>query len=254
MNRSSFEDPSHCPALDVRDLSVRYGDHLAITDVEFVLQPGELVALVGPNGAGKSTLLHAILGVVPWRGQIALHGRTCQGRFGRSRAGFVPQHSDADRQFPINVFQVVASGRRVFMGPGRRLRLEDRQSVARSLARVGLDGFENRPMETLSGGQYQRVMIARALAQDADVMLLDEPLANVDRPTGEAILQLLEVLAGEGCAVLISTHDFSLVRRRFERCIAINRRLVRDGAPNCVLDEQGLEAMFTSGSGQAAIA
>jgi ABC-type Mn2+/Zn2+ transport system ATPase subunit len=240
-----------CPALEVRGLTVKYGRHLAIEEIEFVIEPGELVALVGPNGAGKSTLLHAILGAIPWTGQIALHGRTCQGRFGRSRAGFVPQQAEADRHFPINVFQVVASGRRAFLRPGQRLRAQDRQCVTRSLARVGLDGFEDRPMETLSGGQYQRVMIARALAQDADVMLLDEPLANVDRPTGQAILDLLSLLARESCAVLISTHDLPLVRKAFKRCIAINGRLVRDGEPADVLSEGGLEALFSQESSLA---
>jgi manganese/iron transport system ATP-binding protein len=214
--------------LHARALGVRYGSSIALEEVSVRLHPGERVALVGPNGAGKSSLLRALLGLVPHTGQVLL-----------GDVAFVPQRQDIDLDFPITVAQVVAMGRRRL---GR-----DRRAVARALARVGLDGLERRSLSTLSGGQAQRVFIARALAQEAGVLLLDEPLTGVDAATTQSLLELFARLAGDGAALLVSTHDLELVRRAFARCIALNRRIVGDGDPGDVLGPAGLERLFVHG-------
>jgi ABC-type Mn2+/Zn2+ transport system ATPase subunit len=220
--------------LTARGVGVRYGSTVALEGVSVSLDPGELVALVGPNGAGKSSLLRAVLGLVPCTGEVVL-----------GDVAFVPQRQDVDLDFPITVEQVVAAGRRPFRR--WRPRREDRQAVARALARVGLDGLERRGLGSLSGGQAQRVFIARALAQEAGVLLLDEPLTGVDAATTQSLLELFARLAGDGAALLVSTHDLELVRRAFARCIALNRRVVGDGDPGDVLGPAGLERLFVHG-------
>lgn len=224
---------SRVEGLRTSGLGVHYGLTVALEGVSLSLDPGELVALVGPNGAGKSSLLRALLGLVPCTGEVVL-----------SDVAFVPQRQDVDLDFPITVEQVVAAGRRPFRPRRRR---EDRQAVARALARVGLDGLERRGLGSLSGGQAQRVFIARALAQEAGVLLLDEPLTGVDAATTQSLLELFARLAGDGAALLVSTHDFELVRRAFARCIALNRRVVGDGEPEDVLGPAGLERLFVHG-------
>jgi ABC-type Mn2+/Zn2+ transport system ATPase subunit len=219
---------------------VRYGPTVAVEHVSVHLDPGELVALVGPNGAGKSSLLRAVMGLVDHSGTATVHTR----RTGTRGVAFVPQHADVDLQFPITVEQVVADGRRPFRAPWRPLRRDDRAAVQRALSTVGLDGLERRPISQLSGGQTQRAFIARALAQEADLLLLDEPLSGVDVPTASALIELLEGLAANGRSILLSTHDLAQVRERFERCLVLNRRLVADGPPADVLSPDQLEALF----------
>jgi ABC-type Mn2+/Zn2+ transport system ATPase subunit len=230
------------PALDVRDVSVRYDDQPAVQHVTTHVDPGEVVALVGPNGAGKSSLLHAIMGLVPSDGRVLVHTR----RPGSAGIAFVPQRADIDLHFPITVEQVVADGRRPFRPPWRRLRREDRAAVQRALSTVGLDGLERRTLSELSGGQVQRAFIARALAQDADLLLLDEPLSGIDAPTADALVDLLHSLAATGRAIVASTHDLALVHRRFARCLLLNRRLLADGPPHEVLDGERLAGFLLS--------
>jgi ABC-type Mn2+/Zn2+ transport system ATPase subunit len=219
---------------------VRYGPTVAVEHVRLRLAPGELVALVGPNGAGKSSLLRAVMGLVDHSGTATVHTR----RAGTRGVAFVPQRADVDLQFPITVEQVVADGRRPFRAPWRPLRRDDRAAVRRALSTVGLDGLERRPISQLSGGQTQRAFIARALVQEADLLLLDEPLWGVDVPTASALVDLLEVLAANGRGILLSTHDLRQVRERFERCLVLNRRLVADGSPADVLGPDQLQALF----------
>jgi ABC-type Mn2+/Zn2+ transport system ATPase subunit len=225
-------------ALSLRDVTVRYGETLAVDGLSFSVGQGELVALVGPNGAGKSTVFRAALGLVPYRGRIVLHETR------RHAVAFVPQRIDVELDFPITVGQVVQTGRRAL---GRRQAYRSAagaQAVERCLVRVGLEGLERRPLETLSGGQLQRTLVARALAQEPSVMLLDEPLAGVDPAISVSLIDLFERLAAEGVAIVVTTHDLALVRERFTRCIALNTRLVGDGSPAEVLAPEGLERFF----------
>lgn len=228
------------PVLDVADLTVRYGETVALRDVSLRIDPGEIVALVGPNGAGKSTLLRAVMGLVRHDGTVAIH--TARPR--RTAVAFVPQHADVDLGFPITVEQVVSDGRRPFTGPWRPLRRGDRRAIAEAIGTVGLGGFERRPIGALSGGQLQRTFIGRALAMEAELMLLDEPLTGVDEPAGVALMDLLHMLAGRGHTIVVSTHDLSQVRERFARCIVLNRRVFADSAPVEALRAEHVEAVF----------
>jgi ABC-type Mn2+/Zn2+ transport system ATPase subunit len=235
-------------ALVVSGLGVRYSRQAALRDVDFTLQRGEVVAVVGPNGAGKSTLFRSVVGLLPHAGTVTLHGTHCHHRRHRLNAAYLPQRSDLDLDFPITVAEVVAMGRRRFLPLGRRPREVDRRAVADALALVDLPDLGRRPIGSLSGGELQRVFVARAIAQEADVLLLDEALSGVDEPATADILDLLDALARQGAAVLISTHDLALARRRFDRCLALNRRLVADGPPQTCLEGALLEATFGSGA------
>jgi ABC-type Mn2+/Zn2+ transport system ATPase subunit len=185
-------------------------------------------------------LLRAVMGLVPREGQVLLHARLA----GSAGIAFVPQRADVDLQFPITVEQIVADGRRPFRSAWRRLRHEDRAAVRRALSTVGLDGLERRMLGELSGGQAQRAFIARALAQEAELLLLDEPLAGIDTPTATALVDLLRALAQTGRAIILSTHDLAQVRHRFARCVALNGTVLADGAPTDVLRADRLEALF----------
>jgi ABC-type Mn2+/Zn2+ transport system ATPase subunit len=233
-------------ALEVRDLTVRYGGVPVVVDVSFALPAGQVVALVGPNGAGKSTLYRALVGLAPHDGEVVMHGQPCHRRAGRSRAAYIPQRSDVDLDFPITVGEVVLAGRRRFLRARRFARPADRAAVGEALERVGLPRVERRPIGALSGGELQRVYLARALAQQADILLLDEALSGVDRPGTRDLLDLFDRLAGDGATILVATHDLALARRRFGRCLALNRRLVADGPPVTALDGGRLEAVFGS--------
>jgi ABC-type Mn2+/Zn2+ transport system ATPase subunit len=231
------------PALQTRELTVRYGTTLAVDRVTLSVDPGELVALVGPNGAGKTSLLRAALGLVRHRGEIVLHGAACHARR-RVNLAFVPQRQEVELDFPITVEQLALTGRRAQHRFWRRPSRTDRQAARRALARVGLDGHERRTLAELSGGQAQRAFLARALAQEADVLLLDEPFVGVEPRTADALLDLFAALADAGAALVVTSHDLALVRRRFARCLALRTRLVGDGAPEQVLSAAGVERIY----------
>jgi len=234
-------------ALVVADLGVDYGPVRALECVSFVVGWGEMVAVVGPNGAGKSSLFQAVCGLVPAHGTVQLAGRHCHHQTDRMGAAFIPQRADLDLDFPITVGEVVLGGRRRFGAWWRRPSSHDRAMASAAIDRVGLGGLAARPIGALSGGQIQRAFLGRALAQEAKVLLLDEALSGVDEPSTAEFLDLFATLVGEGVTVLVATHDLALARRRFDRCLAINRTLVADGAPNTALAGPALEATFGSG-------
>jgi len=235
------------PAIEAHDISVRFGVIQALSGVSFEVAAGSMVAVVGPNGAGKSTLFRAIGGLVSHEGRIVLGGRPCHHRQDRMAASLIPQRSAIDPAFPITVGEVVLLGRRRFLRMGQRPRPEDRRAATAALRDVDLMGMEDRAIGALSGGQLQRVFLARALAQEADVLLLDEALSGVDAPRTDALITLFERLVGRGATLLIATHDLALARRRFDRCLALNGRLVGDGPPSIALSEAAVEATFGSG-------
>ena len=228
------------PAIAARGLGVDLGGREVLRDVSFTLAPGEKLAVVGPNGAGKTTLLKALMGLVPRRGDVMLHGR------GSRPAAFVAQSSDLDLDFPATVAQLVTCGRRLQKKTFGWFRLTDRQAASRALTRVGLDGLESRGIRELSGGQLQRALLARALVQDADILLLDEPFTGVDAATVESICEILDTLTGEGRTVMAVSHDLSLVRDRFDRCLTVNETVIADGHPDEVLGPDGIERLLFS--------
>jgi ABC-type Mn2+/Zn2+ transport system ATPase subunit len=232
------------PLLRLSDVGVRYGDRVALAGVSFSLQPGELVALIGPNGAGKSTLLKAVVGLVPHSGFVSVQGHECHHRPDRLDLAYVAQHSAVDRLFPITVDEVVRSGRRRFVRWWRRDSAADIGAARAALERVGLGDRGAARLSELSGGQVQRVFVARALAQEAKVVLLDEAMAGVDRPTTLTLLDMLHQVTASGAAVVVAMHDLALARRHFDRCLAVNGTLIADGPPEEVLVGDVLESVF----------
>ncbi len=231
-------DQTATAALQIRRLTVSHSGKPALWDVTAEFPAGALSAIVGPNGAGKSTLLRAALGLLPAdSGQVMLEGRPA--RSALHRLAYVPQHDAVDSDFPITVREVVEMGRYRDLGWFRRPRRTDRAVIADSLDRVGMAGFGSRRIGELSGGQRQRMFIARALAQQAPVLLMDEPFAGVDTRTEAVLLELLRELRAAGRSVILVHHDLGTVRSEFDWALLLNVRAVACG-PVCdvVLPEQ----------------
>jgi ABC-type Mn2+/Zn2+ transport system ATPase subunit len=229
--------------LELRGVSVFYGQRAALDCVSLSISHGAQVAVVGPNGAGKSTLFKAMVGLIaPRSGEMLIHGHPPAEY--RDPIAYVPQREEVDWRFPVTVFDVVAMGR---YGRGRwlkRLTSADREVVQRSLERLGIDPLAQRPIGELSGGQQQRAFLARALAQEPHVLLLDEPFTGVDVATREATLDLLATLRSQSVTVLVSTHDLDLASARFDEVVLLNSRLICAGSPEKVFTQENLQAAF----------
>ncbi len=232
------------PALALEEVSVYYGAVCALDRVSMALQPGGQCAVVGPNGAGKSTLFHVLAGVVrPDAGSVRLYGSEPGSHI---CVGYVPQRTKADGNFPVTVRDVVLMGRTGKIGMLRRPGRRDRELVDAALVRVGMADLAGRQIGDLSGGQQQRVFLARALAQEAEILLLDEPLTGLDLPSQEAILTLLDELRRQAITILVATHDLNQAAARFPLVALINRRLVAFGPPAQVLTAENLAGAFGS--------
>jgi ABC-type Mn2+/Zn2+ transport system ATPase subunit len=216
------------PTLELRDLSAGYDGSWALTGVDLALPPGRLVGVIGPNGSGKSTLLRAILGLVPHRrGTVLLSGKPID----RRRIAYVPQRELVDWSFPINAEQVVLMGRYPRIGPVAAAGPQDRAAVAAALERVGMLALAQRQIGALSGGQQQRVFLARALVQEAEVLLLDEPMTGVDLATEETIGTLMRELRDAGTTVVYATHDLETAADISDLLCFVNGRIVAFGPP-----------------------
>jgi ABC-type Mn2+/Zn2+ transport system ATPase subunit len=213
------------PALDVRDLCVAYSDtrQLALKNVTFTVPIGARAALIGHNGAGKSTLLKAIAGLLPVKsGSILIYGNppgACH-----HRVAYLPQRGDIDWRFPITLRKLVMTGRYVHMGWFRRPSRADWQIVDAVIERLGLADLRQRQIGQLSGGQQQRAMLARALAQDADLLLLDEPLNAVDAATRQIIAQVLDDLRARGKTILMATHELATLATHFDLAMNLSSK------------------------------
>ena len=223
-------------ALEVSGVDVRYGDVVALDAATLRLEQGRVCGLVGTNGAGKSTLMKAVLGLVrPSAGTVRLLGRTpAQARRDRL-VSYVPQAEDVDWSFPVSVRDVVTTGRQAHMRVLRRPGRADREAVADALDRVGLLDLADRQVGRLSGGQRKRVFVARGIAQDASLLLLDEPFAGVDRASQDTLSALLRELAREGRTVLVSTHDLAALPSLCDEAVVLARRVLAHGPPRDVL-------------------
>src|SRR4051794_1962691 len=201
--------------------AVAYGRAVAVEDVSLTIGPGDAVALIGPNGAGKSTLLKAILGLLPLTGgSVSVLGET-PGR-ARGQVAYVPQADTLDAEFPVSVLQVVLMGRYRMIGWVRRPNRAHRAAALHALDEVGLADRAGDQFGTLSGGQRQRVLLARAVAQQARLLLLDEPFNGVDATTTESLLKVLRRLRAEGVAVVMSTHDLSVAHLACDDACLLN--------------------------------
>jgi ABC-type Mn2+/Zn2+ transport system ATPase subunit len=230
--------PASETVLDVRHLTVAYNHEPAIEDVSFSVAARERVAIIGPNGAGKSTLIKAIMGLLqPRAGQIIVNPH---------RLGYVAQHEGVNWDFPVTVADVVMMGRTRHIGrrlwPGR----DQWQAVDAALERVGLLDLRNRQIGELSGGQRRRVFIARALAQEADTLVLDEPFSGVDASAQAGLLDVLDSLHCGGMTIMLCTHDLGLAFRWFDKVMALNCHLIAYGTPQQVYQPEILSQLYGS--------
>jgi manganese transport system ATP-binding protein len=233
------------PAIEVTGATVRYGDVLALDDVSVTVEPGRVCGLLGTNGSGKSTLFKAVLGLVPAeRGQVRILGRTGAAARRRGLVGYVPQAEQVDWAFPVRVRDVVMMGRYGHMGPRRRARPADTRAVEHALARTHLTDLADRQIGALSGGQRKRAFVARAIAQEARVLLLDEPFAGVDKRSEATITELLLQLRESGRTLLVSTHDLAQVPALCDEAVLLQRHVIARGSPEEVLRPETLMAAF----------
>ena len=227
----------HAHALSVDGVSYRYAGagNAALDDVSFAVHAGERVALMGPNGAGKSTLINLVVGLVKSQsGSILVHGNPSDNC--RHRVALVPQRSEVDWNFPVTVGQVVMMGRFVHLGWMKRPSSADHAAVDKALRTMKITDLAKTHIGRLSGGQQQRVMLARALAHDADLLLLDEPLNNVDVATQELMFHVLEDLCAQrGRTAIVSTHDIGILQDHFTRVVFLDRKLIADGPVERIL-------------------
>ncbi|MBA2352619.1 MAG: metal ABC transporter ATP-binding protein [Burkholderiales bacterium] len=231
------------PAIDVNDLTVAYRDKPVLWDIDWSVPAGSLTAIVGPNGAGKSTLIKAILGLVPAAaGSVTIHGRSVDEN--RRLTGYVPQRGSVDWDFPTNVLDVVMMGSYGKLGWFRRPGRKEREAAMQALEQVAMVPYAARQISQLSGGQQQRVFLARALAQDAQVYFMDEPLQGVDAKTEEAVVGLWRELRNDGRTIVVVHHDLETVAQYFERVLLLNVRRIAGGPVADVYTEENLRLTY----------
>jgi zinc transport system ATP-binding protein len=221
------------PLVEAEHVFFSYDESPALEDVSLVVRPGEFVALVGPNGSGKSTLLKVLLGLLrPTSGQVRIFGEAPQGFTDRWRLGYVPQRPELTSEIPATVEEVVAAGRLPRRGWWRRMRPADREITRHAIDSVALGPARSRPVNELSGGQQQRTFIARAFASEPDLLVLDEPIAGIDRESQTRFRDsLIHLRAEHGAGVLLVSHELSAVARDLDRVIVLKQRVLFDGPP-----------------------
>ncbi|WP_420408227.1 manganese/iron ABC transporter ATP-binding protein [Hoeflea sp.] len=234
------------PGLDVRDVSVIYRNgNRALDGASFSVPEGSITALVGINGSGKSTLFKSLMGFVPLAsGRISIIGLSVKQALAKNLVAYVPQSEEIDWSFPVLVEDVVMMGRYGHMNFLRMARARDRAAVDEALERVGMSAYRKRQIGELSGGQKKRVFLARALAQEGRVILLDEPFTGVDVTTESQIIELLKDLRAEGRVLLVSTHNLGSVPEFCDRAVLINRRILAEGATAEVFTQKNLQKAF----------
>lgn len=222
-------------AISLSDLTLGYEGHPAVHHLDGRFEPGSMTAIVGPNGSGKSTLLKGIMGTLP-----PLGGQIDRGGLDLRRFAYLPQAAEIDRSFPATVTDIVALGLWSSRGLFGRLTAADYERIDQALAAVGLTGFENRALDTLSGGQAQRALFARVMLQNADVILLDEPFTAIDEKTVADLVSLVGRWHGEERTVIAVLHDLDLVRRVFPRTLLMAREPIAWGETADALKPQNL--------------
>lgn len=236
----------HSPAISVQDVSVRYGENLALDRIQFEVNPQEIVSVVGPNGSGKTTLIHTILGLIdPFQGIVRVFGDSPRKARNQGRIGFLPQETAADLRFPVSAYDVVAMAvsaqKRLF----HFLSSSDRSKVMEALEKVQMDGSSQAHFGSLSGGQKQRILIARALAVQPRLLILDEPSTGLDIVAQESFYTLLQQLRNtEGLTILFVSHDIGAVSGVVDRIACLNRKIHFHGKPSYCVPSDALEKVF----------
>ncbi len=228
--------------LEVQDLSVQYRGVCALQQVSVALTPGELVGLVGPNGAGKSTFIKALLGLVPHQGRVMFQGVPLRRR--RRAVAYVPQRSRIDWDYPITAWNVALMAQSALAGWFKSPSEQAKQRVTVALERVDMLHLAHRPIGELSGGQQQRVFLARALAQKADLLLLDEPFTAIDKKTEALMLSIFAELKAQGKTLVVCSHEWGEALHRYDRLLLLNRTLLVNDTPQRVMTFENIQRAY----------
>ena len=223
-------------AIEIRNLTVAYGENIALENLNLDVEAGSLMALVGPNGAGKSTLIKTILRFLKQiTGEIKINAKTL---------AYVPQRNSVDWDFPTTLFDVVEMGCYGRVGLFKRVSKEEKQKVLKAIEQVGMLDFKDRQISELSGGQQQRAFIARALVQEADIYLMDEPFQGVDSTTEKSIVDILKKLKSEGKTLIVVHHDLQTVPTYFETVTFINKSVIASGKVKEVFTQENIDMAY----------
>ena len=223
-------------AIEIKNLTVAYGENIALEDLNLNIEVGSLMALVGPNGAGKSTLIKTILKFLKQiTGTIKINAKTL---------AYVPQRNSVDWDFPTTLFDVVEMGCYGRVGLFKRVSKEEKQKVLKAIEQVGMLEFKDRQISELSGGQQQRAFIARALVQEADIYLMDEPFQGVDSTTEKSIVEILKQLKAEGKTIIVVHHDLQTVPTYFESVALINKAVIVSGKVSEVFTQENIDVTY----------
>ncbi|AVQ25051.1 metal ABC transporter ATP-binding protein [Fusobacterium periodonticum] len=223
-------------AIEIKNLTVAYGENIALEDLNLNIEVGSLMALVGPNGAGKSTLIKTILKFLKQiTGEIKINAKTL---------AYVPQRNSVDWDFPTTLFDVVEMGCYGRVGLFKRVSKEEKQKVLKAIEQVGMLEFKDRQISELSGGQQQRAFIARALVQEADIYLMDEPFQGVDSTTEKSIVEILKQLKAEGKTIIVVHHDLQTVPAYFESVALINKAVIVSGKVSEVFTQENIDVTY----------
>ena len=223
-------------AIEIRNLTVAYGENIALENLNLDIEAESLMALVGPNGAGKSTLIKTILKFLKQiTGEIKINAKTL---------AYVPQRNSVDWDFPTTLFDVVEMGCYGRVGLFKRVSKEEKQKVLKAIEQVGMLDFKDRQISELSGGQQQRAFIARALVQEADIYLMDEPFQGVDSTTEKSIVDVLKKLKSEGKTILVVHHDLQTVSTYFESVTFINKNVIASGKIKKVFTQENIDKTY----------
>ena len=223
-------------AIEIKNLTVAYGENIALEDLNLNIEVGSLMALVGPNGAGKSTLIKTILKFLKQiTGEIKINAKTL---------AYVPQRNSVDWDFPTTLFDVVEMGCYGRVGLFKRVSKGEKQKVLKAIEQVGMFEFKDRQISELSGGQQQRAFIARALVQEADIYLMDEPFQGVDSTTEKSIVEILKQLKAEGKTIIVVHHDLQTVPTYFESVALINKAVIVSGKVSEVFTQENIDVTY----------
>ena len=223
-------------AIEIKNLTVAYGENIALEDLNLNIEVGSLMALVGPNGAGKSTLIKTILKFLKQiTGEIKINAKTL---------AYVPQRNSVDWDFPTTLFDVVEMGCYGRVGLFKRVSKEEKQKVLKAIEQVGMLEFKDRQISELSGGQQQRAFIARALVQEADIYLMDEPFQGVDSTTEKSIVEILKQLKAEDKTIIVVHHDLQTVPTYFESVALINKAVIVSGKVSEVFTQENIDVTY----------
>ena len=223
-------------AIEIKNLTVAYGENIALEDLNLNIEVGSLMALVGPNGAGKSTLIKTILKFLKQiTGEIKINAKTL---------AYVPQRNSVDWDFPTTLFDVVEMGCYGRVGLFKRVSKEEKHKVLKAIEQVGMLEFKDRQISELSGGQQQRAFIARALVQEADIYLMDEPFQGVDSTTEKSIVEILKQLKAEGKTIIVVHHDLQTVPAYFESVALINKAVIVSGKVSEVFTQENIDMAY----------